>query len=128
MAVVDADYQFLSYDVGGMGSMSDASHWGEWELREALEQDLVHLPQTQMNQVTFVGSYDCQIYTYFNKESLLFLQNRLSRTFNVMFYCFLLLHLPYCFFCFLFLLFSVFNLLSVPLFLCFQYAKRYSGN
>ena len=29
---------------------------------------------------------------------------------------------------FLFLLFSVFNLLSVPLFLCFQYAKRYSGN
>ena len=42
-----------------------------------------------------------------NKENLLFLQNRLPRTFNVMFNSFLLLHLLYCFYCILFLLHSV---------------------
>ena len=53
-----------------------------------------------------------------NKENLLFLQNRLPRTFSVMFYCFLLLHLPYCFFCFLFLLFYVSTVFCFQPFIC----------
>ena len=46
-----------------------------------------------------------------NKENLLFLQNRLPRTFNVMFYRF------YCFICLVFLLFSV---SAVFCFYCFN--------
>ena len=48
-----------------------------------------------------------------NKENLLFLQNRLPRTFNIMFYCFncyichSTLSNVFCFCCILFLLFSV---------------------
>ena len=43
---------------------------------------------------------------FLNKENLLFLQNRLPRTFNLMLKI-LMFHLSYSFFCFLFLLFSV---------------------
>ena len=77
--------------------------------------------------------YSFSCVRYKNKENLLFLQNRLPSTFNIMFYCFLLLHLSYCYFCFLFSVSTIFCIycflsLTFHLFPCFFVSKLLKGN
>ena len=45
MALVDADYKFIWIDVGAHGCCSDAQLWNNCELKDAIENRLIDLPQ-----------------------------------------------------------------------------------
>lgn len=44
LALVDSDYKFIWADIGGRGAASDAQLWNESDLKDAAENDDLHLP------------------------------------------------------------------------------------
>lgn len=41
---MDSDYKFIWADIGGRGAASDAQLWNESDLKDAAENDDLHLP------------------------------------------------------------------------------------
>ena len=46
LALVDANYKFLYVDIGAEGSAGDAGTWGKCNFHEAIEKDLLRIPES----------------------------------------------------------------------------------
>ena len=83
LAMVDADYKFIWADLGGKGSASDAQIWNDSDLKEAVENGTMPLPQPRPlphdNQDTsyfFIGEYK------FNTLDFLFMFQYVQNSFS----------------------------------------------